>query len=295
MVEDVGRDGKGPSKGPGGGPSKGPGSAGRKVSKAARTGGGITKKGRTSGSPVFPGILAVVVVLGVLLVTVSRNGRAEADSTPPIAGRDHWHAALGFYICGSFTPDITDQTDPRGIHTHGDGVVHIHPFTARSGGRFATLGVYFDAVDVKVTDSSITGVPGSPPRKNGDECDGRKSVVQTRVWDFDDPEDTGRVHVGDPSDLKPDDRSLVTVAFMPEGAEIPKPPSADNLDQLTDLGPTAPPPGAEEIQIPGPEGAPAEGAPAEGAPAEGAPAEVPGDDPTIGPTEPAEPAPPPGG
>ncbi len=233
-------------------------SSSKKVAKAARTGGGRTRRGSTSW--LFPTVMAVVVVLGTLLVVLSRNDLAEADDTPPRASEpgkragDHWHAALGFYVCGKFQPNIADETDPRGIHTHDDGVVHIHPFTPRSGGRNATLDVFFQAVGARVTDDTID-VPGSPVKRNGQRCDGRAAKVRTMTWDHDDPEAEGKEFTGNPADLRPTDRQLITIAFMPEGTEIPRPPSASQLDQLTDLAPpptdplAAVPEGTEPVDV----------------------------------------------
>ena len=59
--------------------------------------------------------------------------------TPPVANQDHWHAAYGVYLCDDFAPPITDERDPKGIHTHGDGIIHIHPFVRSSPGKNATL------------------------------------------------------------------------------------------------------------------------------------------------------------
>ena len=33
-------------------------------------------------------------------------------------------------------------TQNAGIHSHGDGLVHIHPFTAAEAGKNATLGKF---------------------------------------------------------------------------------------------------------------------------------------------------------
>src|SRR5437867_7898846 len=109
-------------------------SAAKKVARAARTGGGRTARGR--GSWGFPAAIALVVVLGTAGVVYSRDqhpGKAlpsasSADNSPPRAGVDHWHAAYGVDICGKFLSPITNTTDPIGIHTHGDGVIHTHPF-----------------------------------------------------------------------------------------------------------------------------------------------------------------------
>ena len=209
-------------------------SSSKKVARAARTGGGRTRKGGTSW--VWPVSMAVVVVLGVTLIVVSRGG-SSASATPPEARKDHWHAAIGFDICGDFAPAVNEDADPLGIHTHGDGVIHIHPFVARSAGARATLGVFLETVKVTATRSRID-LPGMPVKENGDKCDGRAAKVRMHVWDSRSPDDEGREYDGDPGSLRLKDNQLITVAFLPDGVDIPKPPSEIELDRLTDVGPT---------------------------------------------------------
>src|SRR5918997_4723930 len=120
----------------------------RKVTRVARTGGGRTKRGQTSW--VFPAFITTVVILGTFLIVFSRNQR-QPDTSPPRIG-DHWHSAIGFFICDSFAPNVPDSgEDPLGIHTHGDGVVHTHPFTSAAAGSRARLALYFETLDLTVT------------------------------------------------------------------------------------------------------------------------------------------------
>jgi hypothetical protein len=214
-------------------------SSAKKVARAARTGGGRTRRGTTSW--VFPGLMAAVVILGTAGIVYSREQR-QPDNTRPLAasaGRagDHWHAAIGFYICGTFVPDLPEGDDPVGIHGHGDGVVHIHPFGASSSGKRARLGLYFDTVGADVTDTRIE-LPGQDTKRNGDKCgDDGTGVVRTKVWDTRSPSDQGRIVEGTPANIRPQDGMLITIAFGPENQDIPKPPSEQHLDALTDVGP----------------------------------------------------------
>jgi len=187
--------------------------------------------------------MAVVVVLGTAGIVFSRDQR-QPDSTRPLAaaaGRagDHWHAAIGFYICDAFATNPPDTgQDPLGVHSHGDGVVHIHPFSAQSSGQRATLGIFFGTTNVKASATSIE-VPGQAARKNGQKCGDSEAQIRTKVWDSRDPADQGRIVTGNPSDIRPTDGMLITIAFAPGGADIPRPPSADNLSKLTDIDPAA--------------------------------------------------------
>lgn len=226
-------------------------SSAKKVARAARTGGGRTRRGSTSW--LFPSLMAVVVVLGTAGIVYSRDQR-QPDNTRPLAaatGRagDHWHAAIGYYICGAFAPNPPDTgQDPLGVHSHGDGVVHIHPFSAQSSGKRAVLGIYFDSTNLTVTSSKIQ-VPGVDARNNGDKCGDQAAQVRTKVWDSRNPSDQGRIVTGNPRDIHPTDGMLITIAFEPDGVDIPRPPSADQLDKLTDVDPTG---GSTTTTVPGP-------------------------------------------
>lgn len=211
-------------------------SSAKKVARAARTGGGRTRRGTTSWA--WPSVMALVVVLGTAGIVYSRDQR-QPDNTRPLAasaGRagDHWHAAIGFYICGAFLPDLPEGEDPLGIHSHGDNIVHIHPFGSSAAGKRATLEVFFDSVNADISDDKIE-LPGQDTKRNGDKCDNGEGVIRTKVWDTRDPSDPGRIVEGDPSNLRPQDNQLITIAFGPENQDIPRPPSEKNLDALTDV------------------------------------------------------------
>ena len=205
----------------------------RKVTKVARTGGGRTKRGQTT--LFFPAVIAVTVVLGTFLIGFSRAQR-QPDTSRPRVGADHWHAAIGFYICNQFASNVPDNgQDPLGIHTHGDGIVHIHPFSSQSAGKKAILKVWFDTVGVTATDTQLK-LPGEDSaHKNGQDCNGKAATIITKVWDTRAASDTGHIVSGAPGDNRLRDNQLITVAFVPEGTEIPRPPSEKQLDNLSDV------------------------------------------------------------
>lgn len=208
-------------------------STAKKVARAARTGGGRTRRGSTSW--VWPSLMALVVILGTAGIVYSRDQR-QPDGTPPRA-TDHWHSAIGFYICDAFAPPLPEPSAPAGLHTHADGLVHVEPSGFRSTGKRATLRVLFDSVGASVSASRLK-VPGQADRKNGQKCGEAPAKVQTKVWDSADPADPGRLVPGNPSDFRPQDRMLITIAFVPAGADIPRPPS---VDQLAKQGRATPP------------------------------------------------------
>jgi hypothetical protein len=231
----------------------------KKVTRAARTSGGRTARGATPWGWYL--VMAIVVVLGSVGVYTSRQQRIDKATGPTESPKttDHWHAALGVYECDKFTANVKDSgRDPMGIHTHGDGIVHIHPFVKSAAGKNATLGVFFDTVGMKVNATSFK-VPGEEKTyRDGQKCNGKTGEVQLFV--------NSQKRSGNPATYRPRDRDMIVLAFAPKDANIPKtPPSAPNLDKLTDVGPqvSLPPgmptpgstPGASDV-VPPPTAAP---------------------------------------
>ena len=202
-------------------------SSSKKVARAASTGGGRTARGAR---PIaWYAAIALVVVLGVAGIVFSRSERrqelaAGANSTPPVANKDHWHAAYGVYLCDEFAPAITDERDPKGIHTHGDGIIHIHPFVRSSSGKNATLKVFADATGMDLSDDQLQ-LPGGKEYKSGEtKCGDKTGIVQVKVND--------KVITKEVASINPKDGDLITIAFAPKGADLPPPPSASDLARL---------------------------------------------------------------
>ena len=244
-------------------------SSSKKVQRAARA--ASTSKGaRERREIAFPLALAVVVVLGVALVVFARSSRAPAAA--PRVGNDHWHSAYGVYDCDRFLPAFTSAADPDGIHSHQDGVVHIHPWNSSAAGDRADLDVFFEAMGARVTDDEISG-PGIGVLEAGSDCNGEPTVIRavrfTRVDP--DPDEAGAdepvstlSEIYEATDTYSDDFGDVrllgdleafTFARVPVDAEIPPPPedrlqtalaaSAGNLLSTgpeTELDPTDAPP-----------------------------------------------------
>jgi len=132
----------------------------KKVQRAARAGGRVS-----SGQPrslLFPGVLTLIVVLGVALVVYARNDRLDEDlgGVPQLS--DHIHQAFGVNVCGEWELNIPEFQSTIGIHTHGDGVLHIHPHSQLGVGANATVGRFFKnvrdegGIDVEISDSKLT-------------------------------------------------------------------------------------------------------------------------------------------
>jgi len=192
-------------------------SSSKKVSRVARTGGGRTTR-RSSGSWVFPGVMMIVVVFGVLGVWLSRDAAHTKAAADQPTVNDHWHAAYGFDICGNFLPDLPQPPNLIGLHTHGDGVIHIEPQDPLlDTGKNATLGRFISGYPgVGLTSTSITVL--NQTWKNGEpKCDGKAGdVVVVR---------DGKTVTGNPRPTRVPKSGWITIAFVPKGTNVPPPPN----------------------------------------------------------------------
>lgn len=225
-------------------------SSSKKVARAAKAGGG---RARAAGERnfLFPAALSLVIVLGLVLVVYARDTRSAEALDAPLANVDHWHSSYGIYVCDEFVPDLPEFVAPQngGIHTHGDGLLHIHPFATSRSGKNATLSNYFaDAGAVLggggvIADDRLEIPAGRTYEEGTDTCEGLDGdpIVQVAVWntaqsalDGEDPviitDNFDNIRFGE-------DGQAFTVAFAPEGAEIPMPPTTADLSSVdSDLG-----------------------------------------------------------
>jgi hypothetical protein len=232
-------------------------SSAKKVARVARSGGSRHSGQRRNYA--FPLTVAGIVLAGVLLVAFARSNQ-QASAHPQIytgTSGDHWHAAYGFYLCDHFADPLTDGPagDQLGIHTHGDGIIHIHPFVSGSAGANAKLGLFLDDTGATVTNTKITLPSGDTFEEGTDQCAGKDAIVLVAYWRSADDAAAGEkpttVFTDDFGDIRfKEDRAAFTIAFLPEGADIPAPPSIPTLDNLTDVG-TNSAPGGSTTTFPG--------------------------------------------
>ena len=226
-------------------------SSSKKVARAARAGGRVS-----SGQPrslLFPGVLSLVVVLGIVLVVFARQDRLDEDlgGVPQLG--DHIHQALGVYVCDQWGVDIPEFESSVGIHTHGDGVLHVHPFSQLGVGANATLGRFFgDAknagVDVDLSDRSVTFL-GELFQEGETKCEGVDDPQwRLAYWpDVQDAESLPEITTGDFADLRLTENGAgITLYYGDTDADIPKPLAAPELAQLGAVdGGQVPDPGGE--------------------------------------------------
>jgi hypothetical protein len=220
----------------------------KKVNRAAATGGGRTA-GRKAPVGWYSAIF-LVVVLGVAGVFFSSkkisDDKAAADTSPPVANKDHWHVAYGFNLCGKWVAPLNDGPagDTTGIHTHGDGLIHTHPFLNSVAGKNATVGKFMDDTLTSMSKTSVNLKRDGEKYKNGDKCGNKPGEFTATV--FTNIKDTkGKLFTGDPNDIRLKDGELITFSFNPKGFKVTQPPSANNLQDPGDLG-TTPTTGVQE-------------------------------------------------
>jgi hypothetical protein len=224
----------------------------RKLAKVARSSKGSSI--RESSDRTFPLAVGAIIVVGVLLVFYGRTQRADSQSTEPRLAQDHWHAAYGVYLCDAFQPALTDRHgDEVGIHTHDDGIIHIHPASSAAAGERATIGKFFDEIDLEVSGDRIVMPDGTTRVEGETTCPNGKvgKVVLVEWANADDPAAVPRVIDGDIDGTRfANDRMAFTLAFVPEDeiATVPRPESIPTLDNLTDV-PAAQ--GSSGLTVPG--------------------------------------------
>jgi uncharacterized cupredoxin-like copper-binding protein len=184
------------------------------------------------------GIIAVVFgILGGLFVIRGATG------APRIS--DHWHARYSFTACGERQPNA--PTWESGVHTHADGIIHIHPFQAYEEGSGSRLAKWFEYGGGELTNSKIR-MPGvsrddqDRTWENGETCsDGAEGQLQVFVTS------TGQAErkVENFTRLVPQDGDFVRIVFGPvESAPvvqqdrtiITEEPKATHTINVTDQG-----------------------------------------------------------
>jgi hypothetical protein len=232
-------------------------SSAKKVARLASRGKG--KKVRFQGGSIFPIAVVLVVVLGLFVIIYGRQSRPSDGSGVPrvndgVNTDSHWHAAFGIYICDTFQPKIVgtkeetttdaqgntvladDEFRINGVHSHGDGIIHYHPYSTKSSGNRAKLGVFLDVYDIKLTDSKLV----MPPDQGGEtwstddtKCNGKDTDIVTRVWDDYSKPDVYHDVVTDFNNIRiTNDGMVFVVAFVPKGSAIPQPDWAAQLPTL---------------------------------------------------------------
>jgi hypothetical protein len=227
-------------------------SSAKKVAKLASRGKG--KKVRFQGGTLFPAVVVLVVVLGLLSIVYARQSRPADGSGSPRVG-DHWHAAFGMYVCDTYEPKLIGNkeegsTDPStgnriydnvqfgltGIHSHDDGIMHWHPYSSKSSGNRARLGVFLKVYGIKLSESEVS----LPDDQGGDswstkdtKCDGKDTVIKVIRWDNYADSGSSETFTSNLNDVRLTKNGQVfVIAIVPKDTDVPLPPWAPELPTL---------------------------------------------------------------
>lgn len=229
-----------------------PSSSAKKVAKLASRGKG--KKVRFQGGTLFPAVVAIVVVLGLLSIVYARQSRPADGSGSPRIG-DHWHGAFGIYVCDTYQPKLVGNkeegvTDPAtgnriydnvqfgltGIHSHDDGIMHWHPYSSKATGNRARLGVFLKVYGIKLSETEVS----LPDDQGGDswstkdtKCDGQDTVIKVVRWDNYADASSSETFTSGLNDVRLSKNGQVfVIAIVPKDTDVPLPPWAPELPTL---------------------------------------------------------------
>lgn len=231
-------------------------SIGRRVARAAATGGSKSYKSRTPWG--WYASLMIVCVLGIGLIAVSRHDRLNrlhtsattttSTTTPaqaPPTVSNHWQSALSVDICGTVRNLPTSASQASGLATPGNGVVNIAPALAGKNaaqyeGANANLGRFLSSESVNLQDTSLT-LPSSLGKlagtyKNGHKCGSKPGEVQLAIWKT----PTTSTPVPVTKSLQQTtfaNGEMFMVAFVPTGTKIPSPPAKSLVNQFLAVNP----------------------------------------------------------
>lgn len=138
-------------------------------------------------------VVAVAVAVAFVLADSSSDDPATSSGRPglqtipaltqipegsrPLIG-DHWHAPYVIYIGSTRQPNIPAFTGPEETHTHGDGIIHTHPFITVGEGQGASVRKFFEYGGGELSDGSLK-IPGQKEtHKNGEQIDGKAAELR---------------------------------------------------------------------------------------------------------------------
>ena len=169
---------------------------------------------------------------------------ASASTLPaigPVPNQSHWHAAYIVRVCDDVLDPFDTDNDPLGIHSHNDGLMHVHPFFESSGYEAARLQLFADAMGFQVADGELT-VPGAGTWRDGDLCNGVPGRVFVDKWSDPDPRGAVQRTFRGIEEIRYEaDGELYQIAFAPADAPPVVPPAIDQLFEVSNLAPAAEP------------------------------------------------------
>lgn len=232
-------------------------SSANKVAKLAQKGKG--KKVRFQGGTVFPAVIVGVLVLLLPLIVFARQSRPGPGEGEPTINQ-HWHAAFGMYVCdengllelpvvsGALEEQdaqgnpISQEFVRTGVHSHGDGVMHWHPYSGAATGTNAKLGVFLDNYNIELTDDKLV-LPEAQGGQTFEEgktvckIDGVEKDASLELWVWDNYSTVGTtdpaVYTTNMTDVRiKNDGMVFVIAFVPADVDPVAPEWAARLPEL---------------------------------------------------------------
>lgn len=170
------------------------------------------------------------------------------DEIQPAAGTSHWHNAFGISACGVWLDPLMSTIDEYGIHSHQDGLIHIHPWDSRAAGENATMSLFFETMGIEVTDAGITLDTGE--FLDASSCGDEPATMKMVNWQF--PEFDPASNTISTTDFGAqrfmNDRAGWALIIGPEDAEVAIPPTTEMLAQVSPVISTEAP---SSLPVPG--------------------------------------------
>jgi hypothetical protein len=209
-------------------------------------------------------MVAIVVVLvlvfgtGIFLAVRGRSADASVAPKPPSGKNagDHWHAFLGVNVCGTWLPNAPEFSFPDdrdSIHSHGDGLIHIHPFSTSYSGKKATVSKFIKGGGWSLSSDQMKLWDGTQ-HKNGQDCPAGSNyqplyeaaatatttpagsaepTTTTTVVSSDEAQPAfivwsvnGKMMQGNPASYRPKNGDVIAIGFLPKGVPLTEPPGA---------------------------------------------------------------------
>jgi len=172
-------------------------------------------------------------------------GTSSFAATGPSPGTTHWHAAYVVRVCDDVLAPFDSDADPLGIHSHADGLIHIHPFFEESGFERATLGLFADAMGLGLDVGALT-MPQGGTWRDGDLCDGQPGRVFVDRWSGPTPESPVERIFDNFDEIRFEaDGELYQIGFAPPDSTPVVPPSWRLLAEVSNLITQTPEPWVE--------------------------------------------------
>ena len=143
---------------------------------------------------------------------------------PPSDARvdlDFWTAALGVNICGTWLANAPAAGLDTGVHSHGDGLIYVHPFNQSEAGDKATLGLFLQRGGWEVSADRLKLWDGDEHRSGAACPNGQAALVR---WWVD-----GVEQHGDPTKFVPRNGQVIVLSFDSNATPPGSPPQLKAL------------------------------------------------------------------